>query len=145
LSIEGAGSQMPSKSPPVRAAPMTRDEFVGYLAARAEALRIPLHRAGELAGLPREFHQALAVARLLDALGQPAPSGELLRTWYGRAAWASADAARWVYGVVGSLRDPDLEQLDLGELLSFWVRFDTWGAAAHALARDVRRQLRAAP
>jgi hypothetical protein len=124
---------------------MTREDFVGYLASRAEALKIPLHRAGELVGLPREFHQALAMARLLDALGQPAPSGELLRAWYGRAAWASGAVARWVYEVVGSLRDPDLEQLELGELMSFWVRFDTLGAAAHSLARDVRRKLRGAP
>jgi hypothetical protein len=122
---------------------MSREEFVGFLASGAGAFKIPLHRAGDLIGLPREFHQALAVARLLDALGQPAPTNDLLRSWYGKAAWASAEAARWVYQAVGALRDPDIEQLDLGELLSFWVRFDTWGAAAHSLARDVRRQLRA--
>lgn len=123
---------------------MGREEFIGYLASRAEALEIRLHRGGELRGLPREFHQALAVAQLLDALGQPAPSSELLRTWYGKAAWASGEAARWIYRVVGSLRDPDLKSLDLGELMSFWVRFDTWGAAANSLARDARRRLRAA-
>ncbi|HEV2271365.1 MAG TPA: hypothetical protein VGR92_18080 [Steroidobacteraceae bacterium] len=121
---------------------MSREEFIGYLASRAEALRIPLHRGGELRGLPREFHQALAMAQLLDALGEPAPSGELLRTWYGNAAWASAEAARWIYRVVGSLRDPDLKNLDLGELMSFWVRFETWGAAANSFARDARRKLR---
>ena len=126
-------------------APVNREQFVGYLASRAEALKIPLCRTGDLMGLPREFHQALAVARLLDALGQPAPSGELLRAWYGKTARASGAVARWVYEVVGSLRDPDLEQLELGELMSFWVRFDTLGAAAHSLARDVRRHLRAAP
>lgn len=124
---------------------MNREEFVGYLSSRAHALEIPIYRGGELTGLPCEFHQALAVARLLDALGQPAPSGELLRAWYGKAAWASGAVARWVYEVVGSLRDPDLEQLELGELMSFWVRFDTFGAAAHSMARDVRRHLRAAP
>jgi hypothetical protein len=123
---------------------MNREQFIGYLATRAETLEIPLHRGGELRGLPREFHQALAMAQLLDALGQPAPSSELLRTWYGKAAWASAEAARWIYRVVGSLRDPDLKNLDLGELMSFWVRFETWGTAANALARDARRKLRTA-
>lgn len=133
-----------SKVQAIRGFPMSREEFIGYLASRAEALKIPLHRGGELRGLPREFHQALAMAQLLDALGQPAPSSELLRNWYGKAAWASAEAARWVYRVVGSLRDPDLKSLDLGELISFWVRFETWGAAANCLARDARRKLRTA-
>lgn len=146
MSQDGAADvRTGSKVLSIRGSPMSRDEFVGYLAPRAEALGIPLHRTGELTGLPCEFHQALALARLLDALGLPTPSGELLRGWYGRTAHMSGAVARWVYEVVGSLRDPDLEQLELGELLSFWVRFDTWGAVAHSLARDMRRNLREAP
>jgi hypothetical protein len=124
---------------------MNRDEFVGYLASRTDALAIRLHRDGELMGLPCEFHHALAVAQMLDALGHPAPSSEVLRKWYGNAAWANVEAARWVYRVVGALRDPDLGKLDLGELMSFWVRFDNWGAVARGLAAQVRHQLRTAP
>lgn len=138
------GWQPESTVEAMRGSPMSREEFIGYLASRAEGLKIPLHRGGELRGLPREFHQALALAQLLDALGQSAPSSEALRTWYGKAAWANVEAARWVYRVVGSLRDPDLKNLDLGELMSFWVRFETWGAAANSLARDARRKLRTA-
>lgn len=123
---------------------MHRDEFIGYLAPRAEALDVRLHQVGELAGLPCEFHQALAVAQMLDALGRPAPSSEVLRAWYGKTAWASGEAARWVYRVVGALRDPDLAKLDLGELMSFWVRFDTWGAMARLLASEERQKLRTA-
>ena len=122
---------------------MSRDEFIRYLASNAGALDVRLHRAGELAGLPCEFHQALAVAKLLEALGRPAPSSAALRGWYGHTAWANAEAARWVYGVVEALRDPDLEQLDLGELMSFWARFDAWSCAAKWAARDVREKLRA--
>ena len=95
-------------------------------------------------GLPCEFHQALAVAQMLDALGCQAPSSEVLRAWYGNAAWASVEAARWVYRVVGALRDPDLGKLELGELMSFWVRFENWGTAAKCLAAEVRHKLRAA-
>jgi len=120
---------------------MSREEFIKYLAARAQTLEIRLHRSGELAGLPFEFHQALALTHLLDALGLSAPSSETLRKWYGKAAWASAETARWIYRVVGALRDPDLDRLELGELMSFWVRFDNWGAAANLLARDARRKL----
>lgn len=123
---------------------MNRDRFIGYLASRSEALDIPLHRGGELKGLPREFHQALAVAQLLVALGHPAPSGELLRAWYGKSAWANAEAARWVYRVAGTLSGPDLEELDVAELLSFWVRFDNWGAAAKLLARRVQQKIQTA-
>jgi hypothetical protein len=124
---------------------MNRDEFVGYLAFRTDALGIRLHRDGELTGLPCEFHQALAVAQMLDALGQPAPSSEVLRKWYGNVARANVQAARWVYRVVGALRDPDLGKLDLGELMSFWVRFENWGTVARGLAAEARHQLRAAP
>jgi hypothetical protein len=115
---------------------MSREEFVGYLESRAEGLKIPLHRDGELRGLPREFHQALAVAYLLDALGQPAPSGEDLRSWYGQAVSASPEAARWAYRVVGSLRNQDLQELDVYELVAFSNRFDTWGGFANAFAND---------
>ncbi|HVS76452.1 MAG TPA: hypothetical protein VHE11_05920 [Steroidobacteraceae bacterium] len=123
---------------------MTRDEFVRYLAPRADAINIRLHRSGALAGLPWKFHQALAVAQLLDALGQRAPSSEDLRAWYGAATGSTEETARWIYRVVGSLRDWDLEKLDLGELMSFWVRFDTWGEAAYLLAREARARLRPA-
>lgn len=122
---------------------MGRDEFIGYLASRAEALDIPLHASGELAGLPREFHHALAIAQMLDALGRRAPSGALLRAWYGEAAFADGETARWVYRSVGLLRNPDLERLDPSELTAFWVRFDTWGAAAHVLVRSRRRKIHA--
>jgi hypothetical protein len=122
---------------------MNRDEFIRYVASNAGALGIRLHRAGELAGLPCEFHQALAIAKLLEALGRSAPSSGVLRGWYGNAAWANPEAARWVYRVVEALRDPDLERLDLGELMSFWVRFDAWGCAAKWAAHDVREKLRA--
>ena len=124
---------------------MNRDEFVGYLGSRADALGIRLHRDGELMGLPCEFHQALAVAQMLDALGCPAPSSQLLRKWYGKAAWGNVEAARWVYRVVGTLMEPDLGKLDLGELMSFWVRFDNWGAVARGLAAEARNKLRTAP
>jgi len=119
---------------------MNREQFVGYLAARAKDLEIPLYRAGKLLGLPREFHHALALAHLLDALGRPSPSSEVLRTWYGQAASANAEAARWVYRVVGSLRDPDLKKLGSDELMSFWMRLGTWGATANSLARDANRK-----
>jgi hypothetical protein len=123
---------------------MTRDEFVGYLAPRAESINLRLHRAGALVGLPCKFHQALALAQLLDALGQHAPSSEDLRRWYGVGEESTEETARWIYRVVGSLRDWDLEKLELGELMSFWVRFDTWGEAAYLLARDARARLRPA-
>lgn len=119
---------------------MNREEFVEYLASRAQGLKIPLHRSGKLLGLPREFHQALAMAYLLDALGRPAPSGEVLRTWYGKDALASPQAAKWVYRVVGALRDPDLEKLSTNELISFGLRLATWGAAASGLAGDATRK-----
>lgn len=119
---------------------MNREEFVGYLASRATELKIPLHGTGQLCGLPTQFHHSLAVAHLLDALGQPSPSGELLRAWYGEAALGSGEAARWVYRVVGSLRNPDVEKLNSDELMMFWVRFDTWGATANSLARDDTRR-----
>lgn len=121
---------------------MNREEFIGCLAARADDLEIPLHRRGRLRGLPREFHQALAVAHLLDALGRPAPSSEVLRTWYGKEALASPDAARWIYRVVASLRNPDLEKLHPNELNSFGLRFVTWGSMASAVAEDMARKLR---
>lgn len=119
---------------------MNREEFIGYLESRAEELEIPLHREGELLGLPREFHHALAVAHLLDALGKPAPSGDALRTWYGRAALASPETARWAYGVVGSLRNQDLDRLDVDELLKLWLRFESWAGVAHGLANDLIRK-----
>jgi hypothetical protein len=78
---------------------------------------------------------------MLDALGRPAPSSEVLRKWYGNAAWANVEAARWVYRVVGALREPDLGKLDLGELMSFWVRFENWGAVAKGLAVEVRHKI----
>lgn len=121
---------------------MNREEFTQYLASRAEDLEIPLHRGGRLVGLPRKFHQALAAACLLDALGQPAPSTEALRTWYGNEALASAEAAKWIYRVVGALRDPDLERLNASQLTAFGVRLATWGVAASALAEDARRKRR---
>lgn len=121
---------------------MNREEFIGYLAPRAEDLRIPLHRAGKLLGLPRKFHQALAVAHLLDALGQPAPSNQALRTWYGEEALASPEAARWIYRVAGALRDPDLGRLPPNELLSFRLRFAQWGSLARAVAADARKARR---
>lgn len=119
---------------------MNREEFVGYLESRAEALKIALHCHGELRGLPRKFHQALAVAHLLDALEQPAPSGEDLRAWYGLAVSASPEAARWAYRVVGSLRNQDLQALDTYELVAFSNRFDTWGGFANAFASDRKRK-----
>jgi hypothetical protein len=123
---------------------MNREEFIEYLASRAEGLKIPLHRAGKLLGLPRDLHQALAVAHLLDALGRRAPSGEALRAWYGKESLASPEVARWIYRTVGALRDQDLESLNTGELISFGLRFATWGAAASALAGDATRKLRRA-
>lgn len=121
---------------------MNREEFIGYLASSAEGLEIPLHRRGKLRGLPREFHQALAIAHLLDALGRPAPSGEVLRNWYGKEALASPEAARWIYRVVASLRDPDLKKLHQNELNPFGLRLVTWGSAANAVAEDMARKLR---
>lgn len=118
---------------------MNREEFIGYVKSRAEELRIPLHQEGELLGLPRECHQALAIAHLLDALGKPAPSGDDLRTWYGQRS-ASPETARWVYSVVGSLRNQDLEKLDLDELLKFWLRFQSWSGFANGLANDLKRK-----
>ncbi len=118
---------------------MNREEFIGYVKARAEELKIPLHDEGELLGLPRQCHQALAVAHLLDALGQSAPSGDALRTWYG-AGLASPQTARWVYSVVGSLRNQDLEKLDLDELLKFWLRFQTWSGFTNGLVNDIARK-----
>ena len=118
---------------------MNREEFIAYIESRAEELGIPVHREGELLGLPREFYQALAVAYLLDALGQPAPSGDDLRVWYGKAALTSPEVARWAYRVVGSLRNEDLHKLDVDELLKFWLRFESWGALARGLANDLRR------
>lgn len=123
---------------------MNREEFIGYLASGAEGLAIQLHGRGRLRGLPREFHQALAVAHLLDALGRPAPSSEALRAWYGGEALASPDAARWVYRVVASLRDPDLKKLHPNELNSFALRLVTWGSTASAVAEDMARKLRRA-
>jgi hypothetical protein len=118
---------------------MNREQFIGYVKSRAEVLKIPLHDEGELLGLPRACHQALAVAYLLDALGQPAPSGDELRTWYGEEL-ASPETARWVYSVVGSLRNQDLEKLNLEELLKFWLRFQSWSGFASGLANDLKRK-----
>lgn len=118
---------------------MNREEFIAYIESRAEQLQIPVHQEGELLGLPREFYQALAVAHLLEALGQPAPSGDDVRKWYGKAALESPEAARWAYRVVGSLRNQDLDKLDVDELLKFWLRFESWGALARGLANDLRR------
>lgn len=133
------------ESPPRGAsAPMSREDFIQYLAARAGALDIPLHETGALEGLPAEFHHALAVAHLLEALWRPAPSSELLRSWYGHKASSSGEVARWIYRVVGALRDADLMKLDLGELMSFWVRFENWGAAAKMAAREVTGRVRSA-
>ncbi len=119
---------------------MNREEFVGYLRPRAEELQIPLHSEGKLLGLPREFHQALALACLLDALRRPAPTDKDLRTWYGEAASASPETARWVYRVVGSLRNPDLEKLEVYELVTFWNRLEPWVGLANALANDRGRK-----
>lgn len=119
---------------------MNREEFIGYVESRAKVLKIPLNRRGELARLPRKFHHALALAYLLDALGQAAPSGEALRNWYGQAAAASPETARWVYRVVGSLRDPDLEKLNTKELIAFSERFGPWGGLAKGFANDRARK-----
>jgi hypothetical protein len=119
---------------------MNREEFVGYVQSRAQELRIPLHQEGELRGLPCELHQALAVAHLLSALGQAAPSGEALRGWYGQAAEEGRKTARWIYQVVRDLRNSDLEQLDMDELVKLWILFDGFGGLAHALANDLRRK-----
>lgn len=144
MSIGPTGERQPESLPILRKSLMNRDEFIRYLASRAQALDIRLYRSGELAGLPCEFHEALALAQMLDALGRPAPSSETLRKWYGKAVSGSAETARWIYRVVGALRDPDLENLDLGELMSFWVRFDNWGAAANMVAKKARQKLRPA-
>ena len=119
---------------------MNREEFVSYLESRAGELEIPLHSEGDLRGLPRELHQALAVAHLLGALGRPAPSGDDVRTWYGRMALANPEVARWAYRVVGSLRNQDLDKLEVDELLKFWLRFESWGGLAKGLAGDLSRQ-----
>lgn len=119
---------------------MNREEFVRYLRSRAEELRIPLHGEGDLWGLPREFHQALAFACLLDALRRPGPTPQDLRAWYGEAALASPETARWVYRVVGCLRNPDLEKLDAYELVAFWNRLEPWVGLADGLANDRRRK-----
>lgn len=118
---------------------MNREEFVGYVQSRAAELGIPLHQERELTGLPREFHQALALACLIDARGQAAPSGEALRGWYGQAA-ESTEAARWAYRVVRNLRNSDLGKLDVDELLQFWILFDSFAGLAHGLANDLRRK-----
>jgi hypothetical protein len=115
---------------------MNREEFVGYLESRGEWLAIPLHREGRLRGLPCEFHQAVAVACFLRALRQPAPTGDALRAWYGEAASASPETARWVCRVVGCLRNPDLQSLDMNDLLTFWPLLDEWAGMAHAIAND---------
>jgi hypothetical protein len=119
---------------------MNREEFAGYVASGARELRIPLHQEGELLGLPCEFHQALAVAHLLDALGKAAPSGEAVRSWYGQAAVDGTKTARWVYQVVRDLRNSDLEKLGIDELVEFWILFDSLGGLAYALANDIRRK-----
>ena len=119
---------------------MNREAFVGYLQSRSAELQIPLHGEGELRGLPREFHQALALAHLLDALRRPGPSGEALRSWYGDQALASPETARWVYRVVGSLRNPDLEKLDVYELVTFCNRFEPWVGLANGLVNDRNRK-----
>lgn len=119
---------------------MNREEFTGYLESRADALEIPLHREGELLCLPREFHQAVALACFLDALGQPAPTGKALRTWYGEAASASPETARWVLRVVGSLENEDLKKLHVNELMAFSTQFDVWGGFAHVLANGRARK-----
>lgn len=119
---------------------MNREEFVGYLQSRAEELQIPLHGEGELQGLPREFHQALAFACLLDALRRPAPTGRDLRAWYGETALASPEAARWIYRVTGWLRNPDLEKLEVYELVAFCNRLEPWVGLADGLANDRRRK-----
>ena len=115
---------------------MNREEFAGYVASMAGELGISVHPEGELQGLPREFLHSVAIAHLLDALGQAAPSAEELRAWYGPAASASPKTARWVTRVVGSLRNPDLEKLNLDELLTFWPLFEGWAGMAHGLAND---------
>jgi hypothetical protein len=144
VNIGPTGKRQPESLPILRESLMNRDEFIRYLASRADALDIRLYRGGELVGLPCEFHEALALTQMLVALGRPGPSSEALRNWYGKAASASAEAARWIYHVVGALRDADLERLDLGEVMSFWVRFDNWGAAANMVARKARQKLRPA-
>lgn len=80
---------------------------------------------------------------MLDVLGRRAPSGALLRAWYGDAASGDGETARWIYPAVAMLGDPDLEKLDQSELTAFWVRFDTWGAAAHVLVRSKLRRIHA--
>lgn len=118
---------------------MNREEFVGYVESRAEELRIPLHGEGELRGLPCEFQHAMALVCLLDAMRQPAPSSEALRSWYGGAALASPETARWVYRVIGSLRNADLEKLDVHELMAFCSRVEPWCAFASGLINDRSR------
>jgi hypothetical protein len=118
---------------------MNREEFVGYVESRAEELRIQVHGEGELRGLPCEFQHALALVWLLDALRRPAPSSEALRSWYGHAALASPEAARWVYRVVGSLHNADLERLDAYELMAFCSRIEPWCAFASGLINDRSR------
>lgn len=119
---------------------MNREEFAGYVQSRAQEIGIPVHQEGQLLGLPCEFRQALAVAHLLDALGQDRPSGEALRSWYGQAALEGTETARWVYRVARDLRNSDLEKLDVDELVSFWLLFDSFGGLAHGLASDLRRK-----
>lgn len=119
---------------------MNQAKFIGWLESRAKEVGIPLHREGKLLGLPREFHHALAMSHLLDALGQPGPSGDDLRDWYGGPTLASPEAARWAYRMVGSLRNQDLDKLEADELLKFWLRFESWGALAQGLATDLTRR-----
>ena len=115
---------------------MNRQEFISYLESRADKIGIPLHLEGELRGLPQEFHHAVAMAHLMDTLGQPAPSGEELRAWYGRAVLASPEAARWAYQAVGYLRNEDLDRFAPDELLKFGLRFQGWAGLAQGLVND---------
>ncbi|HEX5458881.1 MAG TPA: hypothetical protein VFX20_02835 [Steroidobacteraceae bacterium] len=121
---------------------MTREQFIGNLASVSGGLEIPVHRKGKLLGLPRKFHQALALAYLLDALGQPAPSSRTLRAWYGDETLGSPEAAKWIYAVTGALQDADLETLHPKELNAFGIRLVTLGSMAHAVAADAKRKTR---
>jgi hypothetical protein len=101
---------------------MMRHEFARYLEPRAEMLGIQLDPEGSTAGLPNQFHHAIAVAQFLHALGQPTPHPDDVREWYGVVEFGTGEVGRHAHWLLGTLRAWDFQELSYPDLLFAMTR-----------------------
>ena len=118
---------------------MTRLDFIDLMAKHAQALDLPLHDSGTLAGLPRAIDRTLDIADTLRELGQAAPSAQDIRGWYAvDRPELKGEGVKQVLECLARLRGSDLDGMDAGDLALFASACANWSRAAMQEIRERR-------